>query len=91
MTATSTGTTLSNNTAHDGGAIDSDGIRTLSGCSVKGNSATDAGGGLSNARDGHLTLQSRSTVTGHWATILSPDHPEGRAASTSGTTAAVRR
>jgi hypothetical protein len=62
-----TGTTLSHNSAADGGAIWNDGTMTLSGIDVDGNTATHAGGGVYNAQGGHLTIQSKSTVTGNSA------------------------
>jgi predicted outer membrane repeat protein len=68
-TATVTGTTLSNNSAYDGGAIYNDTTLTLSGCSVGGNTATDAGGGIYDSKNGHLTIQSACNVTGNSAPV----------------------
>jgi hypothetical protein len=62
-----TGVTLAGNTAYDGGAVWNDGTMTLSGCSVDGNTASDAGGGIYSAKAGHLTMQSKSTVAGNAA------------------------
>jgi hypothetical protein len=62
-----TGVTLASNTAYDGGAVWTNGTMALSGCSVDGNTASDAGGGIYNAKEGHLTIQSKSTVTGNSA------------------------
>jgi hypothetical protein len=59
-----TGATLSGNTATYGGAFCNNGTMTLSGCEAEGNTAQE-GGGIFSAKDGHLTIQSKSTVTGN--------------------------
>src|SRR5262249_27252330 len=69
ISATLTGVTLSGNTAVDGGAIGNDSGMTLSGVTITGNTATDAGGGIWTAKTGHLTIQSKSTVTGNSAPV----------------------
>jgi hypothetical protein len=63
-----TGVTLTGNMADDGGAIWNDSTMTLSGCSVGGNTASDAGGGI-YARGGRLTIQSACNVTGNSAPV----------------------
>jgi hypothetical protein len=68
-TASFTGCVMSGNTASGGGALWNDGTMTLSGCTVTGNTATYAGGGIDNAKDGHLTIQSGSKVTGNTASV----------------------
>ena len=65
LTATIAASTLSNNSAYDGGAVWNDGTMTLSGCYVDANTATDAGGGIYNGKEGHLTVQSTTRVAGN--------------------------
>src|SRR5262249_43825081 len=83
QSATITNCTLSGNTATDGAAIWNDGTMMLSGCTVSsttndstvpgstvpGNTANHAGGGIYNAKDGHLTIQSGSTITSNTAPL----------------------
>jgi predicted outer membrane repeat protein len=69
LTANITGATMTNNSATYGGAVWNDGTMTLSGCNVTGNTASSAGGGIYNAKDSHLTIQSASSITGNTAPI----------------------
>ena len=68
-TLTLSGTTLSGNSAYEGGGIYTGSTLTLGGCYVDGNTAMDAGGGIFNAKGGHLTVQSKSTITGNSAPV----------------------
>jgi hypothetical protein len=68
-TASFTGCVMSGNSGSGGGALWNDGTMTLSGCTVTGNTASYAGGGIDNAKDGHLTIQSGSKVTGNTAAV----------------------
>jgi hypothetical protein len=67
-TATITGSTVTGNFATNGGAVWNAGTLTLSGSTVSGNIATSEGGGVFNAKDGKLTVQS-STVKSNTAPL----------------------
>jgi predicted outer membrane repeat protein len=64
-----TGATMTNNSASVGGAVWNDGTMTLSGCTLTANTASSAGGGIFDGKDGHLTIQSASSITGNTAPI----------------------
>jgi hypothetical protein len=62
-TATFWGSTLSGNYATYGGGIDNIGTLIVSGCTLTDNTATSQGGGIYNARPGHLTITSSVLVS----------------------------
>jgi predicted outer membrane repeat protein len=64
-----TGASMTNNSAAVGGAVWNDGTMTLSGCTLSANTASSAGGGIYDGKDGHLTIQSASSITGNTAPI----------------------
>ena len=64
-----TGATMTNNSAAIGGAVWNDGTMTLSGCKVTGNTASSAAGGIYDAKDGHLTIQSGASIVNNTAPI----------------------
>jgi hypothetical protein len=63
--ATVTGSSLSDNVAlQEGGGISNDGTMTLSGSTVTQNwGGYGSGGGIFNDQQGHLTIQSKSSIT----------------------------
>src|SRR5262249_29661911 len=64
--ATVTGSRPSHNNAdRDGGGIYNDGTMTLSGSTLSGNVVVNEGrgGGIFNDKKGHLTIQSKSSIT----------------------------
>ncbi len=61
------GSTLANNTAQDGGGNCNTYQLTLTNCTLTGNSASQAGGGIYIASSGTVTVEHYSSITGNIA------------------------
>jgi hypothetical protein len=68
LTANISGVVMQNNSAYDGAAIWNNGAMTLTGCTLSSNTASHAGGGIYNAKQGKLSIIS-STVLNNTAPI----------------------